>query len=266
MLTKIDKIEEIWELYTYKKFDKIIKIVEEEKNELEVNPHFKDLYLLASMEIQFNKNIELPVNSIFSDLTSAMYYYHNKNYYQSARKLANWLFNKGFFADWIVKRFFESVRESQQYDLLLKVSLHLLKQYPENPDFIQYLFYSYYHLNDYEKAISVFEQYREFFNEENLQMVGYIYLKQKKYEDAERIFLRVYKKITGKEYQNYYPVLESKYRNVYKELKEKYNKNELNQKDLIEFGMACLFTGDYKTALQIFTKVKSLMEKNILNL
>jgi hypothetical protein len=127
---------------------------------------------------------------------------------------------------------------------------------------VQEIFYAYYYSRDYEQALKYFEIYRELFDENDLQTVGIVLIKLRRYKDAERILLSVYKKITGKEYQNNYDKYEQYYKGKYKELKEKFQSNQIqDDKELTEFAMACLFNGEYRTALQLFTQLKNKLEK-----
>lgn len=257
-----DKIETLWEYYTQKKFHEI-KDFFKNQNIQDSNENLKELYYLSLLELQ-----EYPVHNgktrtggIFKELLEAMTEYHAGNYHHTAKKLVNWITQNGIYADWIIDRFFESAKKSQLHDAIIKLTNYFLKRGILHQSYIRELFKTYYNLKEYEKALEVFEQYRELFDDNELYNVGIVLLKVRRFKEAERIFLTVYKKITGKEYQNNYEQYESYYKQKYHALKQKYINNELQtEKELTEFGMACLFSGDYRNALQIFTHLKKQLE------
>ncbi|MCX7810860.1 MAG: hypothetical protein N2247_08095 [Leptospiraceae bacterium] len=259
-MVSIQQIDELWDLYALRKFDNIIenfKNVEIEK----LNDNLKEIYYLSSLELK-NK-IKVPeTNGIFKELLSAMNDYHAKNYLYCTKKLSNWILNKGFYASWILERFFEASKLSNQHNYTIKVCEHFINKGKVTTKIVQEIFYAYYYSRDYEQALKYFEIYRELFDENDLQTVGIVLIKLRRYKDAERILLSVYKKITGKEYQNNYDKYEQYYKGKYKELKEKFQSNQIqDDKELTEFAMACLFNGEYRTALQLFTQLKNKLEK-----
>ncbi|MCS7204779.1 MAG: tetratricopeptide repeat protein [Leptospiraceae bacterium] len=257
-----EKVEELWEYYTQKKFREIQEFYNNKQNNNEANENIKELYYLSLIETNPNE-VKVKTNGIFKELLEAMIDYYSKNYHYSARKLSTWILTKGYYSDWIIERFFDSAKKSQQYDTIIRVANSFLKKGILKILYVKELFHAYYKLKDYQKALEVFEQYREVFDDEDLFHVGLIYLKTRKYKEAERVLLAVYKKITGKEYLNHYDKYESYYKQKYQELKQKYLQNQLETyKELSEYGMACLFSGDYRTALNIFTTLKKeLTEK-----
>lgn len=256
----MNQVEELWDLYKEKKFQVITKEFQN-RNINEMADNLKELYFLSILELDPSVKI-LPTNGIFKDLLSAMHDYKNKNYLYAANKLAKWLLNKGFYSEMIIERFFSSAKESQQYNLIVKVCELFLSKKNFNSFYIKEMFYAHFNLKQYEEAIKVFEFYREMFDENDLQVVGIILMKLRKFKEAERILLGVYKKITGKDYQNNYEKYEEYYKGKYKELKEKYINNKIHDdKELTEYAMSCLFHGDYRTALQLFIDLKNKLEK-----
>lgn len=256
----LDQIEYFWDLYKEKKYHEIIKELKN-LNSNEMDESLKELYYLAMIEIDSTYKV-YPTNGIFKELVSGMYDFKNQNYLYATNKLSKWLLNKGFYTDLILDRFFISAKDAHQYNLILRVCEHFLNQKNYNSLFVKEMFYAYFNLRQYENAIKIFELYREMFDDNDLQVVGIILLKLKKFKEAERILLGVYKKITGREYQNQYEKYEEYYKSKHKVLKEKYIKNQIeDDRELIEFAMSCLFTGDYRTSLQIFSELKNKLEK-----
>ncbi len=256
----INQVENLWDLYKEKKYEVIIRELEN-KNFNELSDNLKELYFLTTLELDSNVKV-IATNGIFKELLSAMNDFKNHNFLYAANKLAKWLLNKGFYTDLIIERFFYSAKESQQYSLIIKVCEHFLNKKYIQPFFIKEMFYAYFNLKQYDDALRIFEFYREMFDENDLQMVAIILMKLRKFKEAERILLGVYKKITGKDYQNNYEKYEEYYKYKYKELKEKFLNNKIqDDKELTEYAMSCLFSGDYRTALQLFTELKNKLEK-----
>ncbi|GIX40363.1 MAG: hypothetical protein KatS3mg129_0096 [Leptospiraceae bacterium] len=259
-MLSIQQIDELWELYKNQQYQKVI----ENFNESEIqnlNDNLKEIYYLTLLEL--DSNVKIPeTNGIFKELLSAMYDYYSMNYLYCTRKLSNWIIKKGLYSQWILDRFFESARRSNQYNYTIKVCEYFIQKNRVNTKIIKEIFYAYYQLREYTEALKYFELYRELFDENDLQTVGIVLIKLRKYKEAERILLSVYKKITGKEYQNHYEKYESYYKNKYKELKEKYINNQIHDdKELSEFAMSCLFHKEYRIALQLFTRLKNKLEK-----
>jgi hypothetical protein len=259
-MLSIQNIDDLWELYINKNFEKILEIFKD-KNIHDINDNLKELYYLSLIEQE--AKIKIPeTKGIFKELLSAMYDYHNQNYIYSSKKLSNWLLNKNFYSDWIVDRFFLSAKKSHQYNHIIKVCEYFIKKGKLQTKFIKEIFYAFYELKEYSEALKYFEVYRELFDDSDLQIIGIILIKQRRFKEAERILLSVYKNITGKEYQLEYEKYEKYYKNKYKELKEKFLANQINDdKELSEYAMACLFNGEYRVALQLFTQLKNKLEK-----
>ncbi len=258
----LQNLDELWDLYTQKKFKDVLNFYPQLEEEIhKLNENLKELYFLCLIEI--NSNIKIPqTNGIFKELLSGMLDYHNNNYNHSSSKLAKWLLNKDFYADWMLDRFYEVAKKAKHYQLIINVCKNFIQKKVMNTRIIKELFYAYYHLREFEEAFQCFEKYREVFDENDLQLVGITLLKLRKYKDAERILLSVYKKITGKEYQIQYEKYETYYKNQYKLLKEKFIKNQIqDDKELTEYAMSCLFNNDYRTALQIFLQLKNKLLK-----
>ncbi len=256
----LEDLEKYWDYYTEKKFLEI-------KSELEPNIHqnlnenLKEIYYLSLLELEKQMDKIHQTKGMFKDLLSAMYDYHNKNYILSSKKLFQWILEKKLAPEWIIFRLYHCAKLSNQYDLIIKLSLYLLKK-KVKPEYVHFLFNAYNELKDYEKALQIFETYREAFLDTDLTNVGLILIKLKKYKEAERILLHAYKKITGKEYTLHYEEYERNYRKKYDDLKEKYRNHQIeDQKELFEFGIACLFSNDFSTALSIFSKIKKETEK-----
>lgn len=255
----IEDLEKYWDFYCEGKFLEIISKLETNINE-NLNENLKEIYYLSLLEIQ--KQIhKIQTKGVFKDLLSAMYDYYNHNYFSSAKKLFDWILHKKITPEWIIQRFYYSAKVTKQYEIIIKLSHSLLKK-KINSEYVHHLFYAYYELKDYEQSLQIFETYREVFPDSDLTQVGLILIKLKKYKEAERILLNAYKKITGKEYTLHYEEYEKIYKNKYNELKEQYIKNNIkNQKELFEFGIACLFVNDFSNALSIFSKIKKEIEK-----
>lgn len=255
----IENLETIWDSYCEKKFNQIIKQLEK-KIDTNLDENLKEIYYLSFLEV--NKQVKkIQTNGIFKELLVAMTDYYSNNYLNSSKKLFYWITEKKLYSEWILDRFYSTAKLANQYDLIIKLSLVLLKKEVKK-EIVHHLFNAYYFLKDYEKALEVFETYREVFDDKDLSYVGLILIKLRKYKEAERILLVAYKKITGKEYQLNYEQYETIYKKKYSELKEKYIQNKIeNQKELFEYGLSCLFSNDYTNALNIFTKIKKELEE-----
>lgn len=255
----IENLETIWDSYCEKKFNQIIMQLEK-KIDSSLDENLKEIYYLSSLEV-YKQVKKVETNGIFRELLVAMTDYYSNNYLNTSKKLFYWITGKKLYPEWILERFYSSAKLANQYDLIIKLSLMLLKKEVKK-EIVHHLFNAYYYLKEYEKALEVFEKYREVFDDKDLSYVGLILIKLRKYKEAERILLTAYKRITGKEYQLNYEEYEITYKKKYLELKEKYMQNKIeNQKELFEYGLSCLFSNDYTNALIIFAKIKKELEK-----
>ncbi|MFN3603801.1 MAG: hypothetical protein ACK4UJ_03700 [Leptonema sp. (in: bacteria)] len=255
-------IEIMWDHYCEKKFQEVLTHLEQEQN-YNSDENLKEIYYLSLMEYKKDKKDfkKIETKGIFKELLSAMIDYYKNDHLSASKKLFSWILGKKIYTDWIIQRFYQSAKIANQFDLIIQLSLDLLRK-EIKVEYVHNLFNAYYNLKEYEKSYKVFETYRESFSNEDLGYVGLVLIKLKKYKEAERILLYAYKQITGKEYQIHYEEYEKLYKNKYLVLKEKYNQNKIkDNKELYEFGLSCLFANDYSNALFIFSKIKKEIEK-----
>ncbi|MBW7857438.1 MAG: hypothetical protein H3C43_03885 [Leptonema sp. (in: Bacteria)] len=250
-------IEKTWELYSEKKFQDIVSVTAGQ------NDHsLTEIHHLALLELGKSHNFTPTNTGLFNELYQAMQHYHQKNFENASEKLANWILNRGFYGQWLLDRFVDSCRRSSQFQLLFRVASKLMQTRKSQP-VAEAIFYSLYRMEKYDEAIRFFDTYREFFKDQGqfLQYAGECFMKLKRYDEAERCFLALYKKLSGMDYQNRYEEYRSRYKKAMPELKTLEKKNGLTDSEWMEIGMGYLFSGDYNRALNIFEKMKQEKQK-----
>lgn len=248
-------IEKTWELYAEQRFQDILHLSPESHGDLSL----AEMQRLARLELGTGRETSAHTSDrdgMFAELYRAMSSYHQRNFEMASKGLGGWILNRGYYGNWLVDRFVDSCRRSGQFDLLFRVASRLI-QTNQSPRVAEAVFLSLYHLNRYEEALKIFDTYREHFRDGALlQYAGECLLKLKRFEEAERFFLAVFKQMTGKEYQDRYEEVRSRYMKALPQLKTLEKKKGISDQDWMEIGMAYLFSGEYARALEVFQKIK----------
>lgn len=250
-------IEKTWELYSEKKFQDIVSVTAGH-----TDSSLNEIHHLALLELGKSHSFKPSNSGLFIDLYRAMQFYHQNKFENASEQLANWILNRGFYGQWLLDRFVDSCRRSSQYQLLFRVASKLMQTRKSQP-VAEAIFYSLYQMQKYDEAIRFFDTYREFFKDQSqfMQYAGQCLMKLKRYDEAERCFLALYKNLSGMDYQNRYEEYRSRYQKAMPELKNLEKKKGLTNSEWMEIGMGYLFSGDYNRALDIFEKMKQERQK-----
>lgn len=254
-----ETIEKAWEFYVQEKFQDVLNLARAPHEDQSLS----EMRRLALLELG-KADQEKPAagkEGLFGELYRAMSSYHQRNFENASKSLGGWILNRGYYSNWLLDRFMESCRRSSQFDLLFRVSSRLI-QTNRNPRVAEAIFLSLYHLGRHEEALKIFDTYREHFADGPLlQYAGECLMKLQRYAEAERFFLAVVKKITGKDYQDRYEEIRDSYMKSLPELMRLEKKKGLSNEEWMDIGMGYLFSGDYARALDIFQKLKKTKQK-----
>lgn len=249
-------IERTWELYSQQKFQEVLSVADDSGD-----TSLAEMHHLALLELGQHRDFTPPGDGLFGELYSAMQSYHKRNFETASKGLGGWILKRGFYGSWLLDRFVESCRRSSQFDLLFRVTSRLI-QTNRSPRVAEGVFLSLYHLGKYEEALQIFDTYREHFSDGSLmQYAGICMMKLHRYDEAERFFLALFKKMNGRDYQNNYEAVRDRYARAMPELKKLEKKQGLTDAEWMEIGMGYLFSGDYSRALDIFTRLKKSKQK-----
>jgi tetratricopeptide (TPR) repeat protein len=248
-------IERTWELYSQQKFQEIVSVADGHSDS-----SLTEIRHLALMELGQHRNFTPKGDGMFGELYRAMQSYHKRNFETASKGLAAWILKRGYYGPWVIDRFVESCRRSLQFDLLFRVSSHLIQR-NQSPQLAEAVFLALYHLGKYEDALKIFDTYREHFSDGTLmQYAGECLMKLQRYDEAERFFLALFKQMSGKDYHNNYEEVRDRYVKAMPELKALEKKQGLTEGEWMEIGMGYLFTGEYRKALEIFQKIKKMRQ------
>lgn len=244
-------IERTWELYSQQKFQEIVSVADGLND-----TSLAEIQHLALMELGQHRDFTPTGDGMFGELYRAMHSYHKRNFETASRGLGRWILNRGYYGQWLLDRFVESCRRSSQFDLLFRVAGRLI-QTNKSPQVTGAVFLALYHLGKYEDALKIFDSYREHFSDGSLmQYAGECLMKLQRYDEAERFFLALFKKMSGRDYQNNYEEVRDRYLKAMPDLKALEKKQGLSEEEWMEIGMGYLFSGDYTRALDIFQNIK----------
>ena len=247
----IDSTLHAWECYCDENYEQL-----EYLSEKEDSPEIYDLMQMVEIEKSPGKTLTSSGRGLFSPLADGVIAHHNADHKMASNLLGNWLLNKDYYAHSIIKKFTGSCISSKNYPLLHRVGKKFLGMKHYSDLIAEPIFLSVFLNKNYKEAVQFFEKYQESFNsEEVIQKAAFAMIQINRFQDAERILISLYEKITGMSYQVNYDKVKEKYVKKIAMIPQLEKKKDISREETMELGMAYLFDERYRDAINIFQRL-----------
>lgn len=244
----VDQTVYAWDLYCAADYDRILQEFGENKS-----GELRDMAFLASLEKGIKAQPSPSDSSLFAPLAQAMAAYHSKDFRMSSTTLGSWLLNKNYFSVLILERFLHAAREAQNYSLLFTVSRKFLESHRYRPMVLEPIFHSAHQTGKHKEAVALFEKFRSELDDANtIQKAALSMIQIGRYDDAEKILLALYEKITGSPYRLNIDTAKNRYRDAIENMGALQAKKKRSYEESMQLGMAYLFTEKYEEAASVF--------------
>ncbi|MCE9600555.1 MAG: hypothetical protein K8S54_21530 [Spirochaetia bacterium] len=251
-ITSLESVLHAWDMYAAGDFEGILSHNEYLES---TNTDLRDLRLLAELEVDGRAGE--PSGDLFPALVRGMTDYYRGDLKKAAAALGSWLVEKEYHTKLILDRFLECARATGGYDLAYLV----LKKFVKFPAFkdrlAEVIIATAHHAEMHREALTHYKEYHALVKDDVvIQKVALSMIKLGMFREAERILIALFEKLSGHKYSNSeerFEEIRSKYNETIKVLEKKKNGSS---EDVMELGMAYLFSGRYDEALRLFKTLK----------
>jgi len=248
----LDETLVAWEMYSSGEYEALLDHFSESKNS-----EIRDLHLLASLEQKQPVPVAGKNESLFSPLVKGVNAHLNGDHKLAASLLGSWFLNKDYYSAEMIRKFVISAQHSANYTLLHAVCKKLSSIPAYGEMIVEPTFLALYHERKYQECIQFFELHRErLVSEEIVQKAAFVLIQTNRFEDAERLLVSLYERLTGKHYTLDYERIKKSYEPFIRSIPELQRKKGRNFEDSLKLGLAYLFNENYSDALAIFETIE----------
>lgn len=245
----VDRVVEAWELYCSGAYSQILEL-ESSAGDL------ADLRYLAGLEIESEQPPAPAGKGTFSELRNGMSAYHAGDFETAARFLGAWLKRKAYFNPLCLERFLEAAEASQNYAALYKIGTAFMDRKQYHALLVGPLFRAAFALEQYAVCGALFDKHRKHFADQHLlQRTALALLFLNRHEEAEKILMTIYRKLTGRAYALDYDATAAEYAPIIQQIPS-LEKRKRNPREDWELGMAYLFNQQFDRAMAVFRSIQ----------
>ncbi len=250
-ITSLESVLEAWDLYSHRKFDAILAHAEYAESP---SRDLRDLRRLAELEV--HRKSSAPEGDLFAPLVLAMQAYFDVRYAEAERLLGRWLEEKEYHTALILERFLECAFTCDRY----QDAYHILKKFIKIPYYKDRLaddiVRSAHHSDLHKEAVAHYRDLAGSIREHAIhQKAALSMVRLGMFREAERLLIKLFEKITGKKY-GYSEEQFDALRKEYADRAGQIDRKKATADDVMELGLAYLFSSRYDEALRLFETLR----------
>jgi hypothetical protein len=249
----LDETVEAWDLYSSGAYDRVRDIYGSS-----ANPELRDLCILAGFERDAHAGYASTGEGLFAQLVAGMAAHFRGDHRLSARELGGWLIHKSYYTENIIRRFVESAYRSGNWSLMFSVSKRLLEVKSHRPIAAESAFLSLYHRKMYPESVKIFDAFREHFRGSDIiQKAACALIQVSRFDEAERMLLDLYKKITGSDYRSRFEEAYAGWAETIQKIDALEKRENRTFDESMRLGLAYLFSDKHGEAMRVLKGIKS---------
>jgi len=251
-VTSLESILEAWDLYANRKFE---AIVSHEEYSHSPSKDLRDLARLGQLEI--SRSTTDPEGELFAPLVQAMRQYWKGHYSDACALLGQWLETREYHTAMILDRFLECAFLCDQYRPAFQILNKFIKIPYYRDRLADDIVRSAHHAGLDKEAVGLYRDLAGSIRDQSVhQKAALSMVKLGLFRDAEKLLIKLFEKITGKKYgysEDQFDALRSKYSERASTIEKQ---KRASSEDVMELGLAYLFSSRYDEALRLFETLK----------